>query len=113
MFCEKRFYPVGYFVAKMRSTTPGIWEISKDRRDESSQFEKWSAVADNQKSKRLQSKNLQMTNMPSVWNRYSSITKIDQMGFKAGDKMEMTSIEVLKSKDGKIIEHWTFMTPEE
>jgi predicted ester cyclase len=48
-----------------------------------------------------------------TWQRYKGTLKIDQMGMKAGDKFDMAAIEVAKFKDGKAIEHWTFMEPSE
>jgi hypothetical protein len=33
------------------------------------------------------------------------------MGMKAGQKMEVNSVDVAKFKDGKAVEHWIFMDP--
>lgn len=46
-----------------------------------------------------------------TWQRYKGTLKTDQMGMKAGDKFDMTGLEVCKFKDGKTTEHWTFMQP--
>jgi predicted SnoaL-like aldol condensation-catalyzing enzyme len=35
------------------------------------------------------------------------------MGYKVGEKYDMRAIELAKFKDGKIVEHWTFMEPSE
>ena len=48
-----------------------------------------------------------------TWQRYSGTMKIEQMGMKPGDKFNMSAIEVSKFKDGKAVEHWTFMEPAE
>lgn len=48
-----------------------------------------------------------------TWQRYKGTLKTDQMGMKAGDKFDMTAIEVSKFKDGKAVEHWSFMQPSE
>ena len=44
-----------------------------------------------------------------TWQRYAGVLKTDQMGMKAGEKYNMTALEVSKFKDGKAIEHWTFL----
>jgi predicted ester cyclase len=46
-----------------------------------------------------------------TWQRYKGTLKTAQMGMKAGDKFDMSAIEVAKFKDGKVVEHWTFMQP--
>jgi len=45
------------------------------------------------------------------WQNYSGTAVTDYMGMKAGDKFNMSAIEVAKFKDGKAIEHWSFMQP--
>jgi len=45
------------------------------------------------------------------WQTYSGTMVTDHMGMKAGDKFNMSAIEVAKFKDGKAIEHWSFMQP--
>jgi predicted ester cyclase len=47
------------------------------------------------------------------WLQFSGTMKTDQMGMKAGDKFETTSLEVAKFKNGKVVEHWVFMQPAE
>lgn len=47
------------------------------------------------------------------WLRFKGTLKTDQMGKKAGDKIDMSAIELSKFKDGKAVEHWTFMEPRE
>lgn len=46
-----------------------------------------------------------------AWMRFTGKLKMDMMGMKAGDSYDMTAIELSKFKDGKAIEHWTFMQP--
>jgi predicted ester cyclase len=48
-----------------------------------------------------------------VWSKTSGTAKTDGMGMKAGQKMEMTAVDVAKFKDGKAVEHWIFMDPNE
>ncbi len=45
------------------------------------------------------------------WLRFTGSLKMDMMGMKAGDKYDMSAIELGKYKDGKMTEHWTFMQP--
>ena len=44
------------------------------------------------------------------WMKQSSTMKVDAMGMKAGSKNTFDAIEVSKFKDGKIIEHWSFLS---
>jgi predicted ester cyclase len=43
------------------------------------------------------------------WLKESGTPKADEMGMKAGVRQTFSMIEVSKFKDGKIIEHWSFM----
>ena len=43
------------------------------------------------------------------WMRFTGSLKTDMMGMKAGSSYDMAAIELSKLKDGKVIEHWTFM----
>ncbi len=45
------------------------------------------------------------------WLRFTGTAATSDMGMPAGTKYDMTSIEVSKFKEGKAIEHWTFMQP--
>jgi predicted ester cyclase len=47
------------------------------------------------------------------WMKYSGSMKVDKMGMKAGEKFETKAIEVTRYKDGKVVEHWSFMEPSE
>jgi predicted ester cyclase len=46
-----------------------------------------------------------------TWGKMSGTAKTDGMGMKAGQKMEVNSVDVAKFKDGKAVEHWIFMDP--
>ena len=48
-----------------------------------------------------------------TWAKVSGTAKTDGMGMKAGQKMEMTSVDVAKFKDGKAVEHWIYMDPKD
>lgn len=45
------------------------------------------------------------------WLRFTGTLKTDMMGMKAGSKYDMAAIELTKFKDGKAVEHWSFMQP--
>jgi predicted ester cyclase len=45
------------------------------------------------------------------WIQFSGTCTVASMGMPAGTKVNMSSIEVSKFKDGKAVEHWTFMQP--
>ena len=48
------------------------------------------------------------------WLRFRGTVAMEQMGMKKGDSLNMNSMEVAKfNKDGKVIEHWTFVDPAE
>ena len=46
-----------------------------------------------------------------TWFKATGTAKTDGMGMKAGQKMDMASVDVAKFKDGKAVEHWIFMDP--
>ena len=48
-----------------------------------------------------------------TWGKFSGTLKTDGMGKKAGEKIEMTSVDVSRFKDGKAVEHWSFADPNE
>ncbi len=48
-----------------------------------------------------------------TWGKFSGTLKADGMGKKAGERMEMTSVDVSRFKDGKAVEHWSFADPNE
>jgi predicted ester cyclase len=45
------------------------------------------------------------------WLRFTGTLSKDMMGMKAGSKYDMAAVELTKFKDGKAVEHWTFMQP--
>ena len=44
------------------------------------------------------------------WLKESWVNKTDGMGGKVGEKQSMDAIEVSKFKDGKVTEHWAFIS---
>ena len=47
------------------------------------------------------------------WVQFTGTCKVPSMGMPAGTKMDMSSLEVTKFKDGKATEHWSFVQPAE
>jgi predicted ester cyclase len=47
------------------------------------------------------------------WMNFSGTLKTEMMGMKPGETFNSKSIEVSRFKNGKAIEHWTFMEPSE
>lgn len=75
------------------------------------EFEKMTANWDNMKSEVI--KEFADDEYVISWMRFTGTTKIDQMGMKAGQSYDSKAIEVSKFKDGKAVEHWTYMEPAE
>lgn len=73
------------------------------------QFEKWAAGSENDKTEIL--KELADDEYVMSWSRYTGNAKVAMMGYKPGDKMDMNAIELSKFKDGKAVEHWSFVQP--
>ena len=72
-------------------------------------YEKMVVGYDNSKSEVI--KELADDEYVMSWLRFTGTMKMDQMGMKAGSKIDMSALEVAKFKDGKATEHWTFMQP--
>lgn len=48
-----------------------------------------------------------------MWMKNSGTMKDGMMGMPAGMKYSAYSVEASRFVDGKVVEHWTFMTPED
>lgn len=46
-----------------------------------------------------------------IWTSFEETMIVDAMGMKKGDVFHKTDIELARFKDGKAVEHWTFMEP--
>lgn len=44
------------------------------------------------------------------WIKETSTMKVDEMGMKAGSTNTFDAVEVSKFKDGKVVEHWGFIS---
>ena len=47
------------------------------------------------------------------YNRMTGTTNSEFLGMPANYKFDMTGVDVLKIKDGKIVEHWSYADPNE
>ena len=75
------------------------------------EFEKWAQSVENNTGTVI----TEMANDEYVaqWMHFTGTVVKDNGTMKAGDTYDMTAIELAKCKDGKLIEHWTFLTPQE
>jgi predicted SnoaL-like aldol condensation-catalyzing enzyme len=74
-------------------------------------FKKYGEMSDNMKSEVV--KELADDDYVMSWMKYSGVSKVDEMGMKKGESYTMNAIEVSRCKDGKAVEHWSFMMPSE
>ncbi|HXB92198.1 MAG TPA: ester cyclase [Puia sp.] len=72
-------------------------------------FAKYAAQMDNEKATVI--KELADDEYVMSWMHFEGNYKTAGMGHKAGDKFDMKSIEMARFKDGKAVEHWTMMDP--
>jgi len=75
------------------------------------EFEKMSANNENAKTTII--KEIADDEYVMSWLHFTGTIKEAQMGMKAGDKYDMKAIELAKFKEGKAVEHWTFLEPAE
>ena len=47
------------------------------------------------------------------YNRMTGTTNSEFMGLPSGYKFDMTGVDVLKIKDGKVVDHWSYADPNE
>ena len=74
-------------------------------------LEELSKTSDNMKS--VVKMDLANDEFTSTWYHWTGTWKVDGPGMKKGETYSMEAIEVSKWKDGKAVEHWTFMDPAE
>lgn len=108
-FDTKDFSKVGDYIAEdaidhapPQGDVKGIANIKAE-------FEKMAAMSENDKTEII--KELADDEYVMSWCRYTATAKAAWMGFKPGDKIDMNAIEVAKFKDGKAVEHWSFVQP--
>jgi predicted ester cyclase len=73
------------------------------------EFAKSNAQMGSQKSETI--KELADDEYVMSWMHYSEVMKTDGMGLKAGDTLNIKTLEVARFVDGKAVEHWSFMEP--
>lgn len=110
-FDTKDFSKLGDYIAEDAVDHAGEKGDIKGLANMKAEFEKMSAMNENPKTEII--KELADDEYVMSWLRFTGTSKGDQMGLKAGDKYDMRAIELVKFKDGKAIEHWTFMEPAE
>lgn len=108
-FDTKDFSKLGDFIAEDGVDHAGEQGDIKGLANMKKEFERMVSAYENSKTEVI--KEMADDEYAMTWQRYTGTMKIDQMGMKAGDKFDMTAIEVAKFKDGKAVEHWSFMQP--
>ena len=108
-FDTKDFSKLGDYIAEDCIDHAGESGDIKGLANMKTEFEKMIAGQENAKTEVI--KELADDDYAMVWQRYTGTLTKDQMGKKAGDKYDMTAVEVIKFKDGKATEHWSFMQP--
>lgn len=68
-----------------------------------------SGMAENMKS--VVKMDLANDEFTSTWYNWTGVWKTDGPGMKKGESYSMEAVEISKWKDGKAVEHWTFMQP--
>jgi predicted ester cyclase len=108
-FDTKDFSKLGDYIAEDGIEHAGEKGDIKGLANMKAEFEKMVAGYENSTTEVI--KELADDDYVMTWQRYKGTLKTDQMGMKAGDKFDMSALEVAKFKDGKAVEHWTFMQP--
>jgi len=107
-FETKDFSKLGDYIAEDGVDHAGMTGDIKGLAAMKAEFEKMSAVNENPKTEII--KELADDEYVMSWLRFTGTLKVDQAGMgKAGDKYDMKSMELSKFKDGKAVEHWSFM----
>lgn len=108
-FDKKDFSKLGDYIAEDGIDHAGEMGDIKGLADMKTEFEKMVAIYEDSKTEVI--KELADDEYVMSWLRFTGTLKADQMGMKAGDKFDLAAIEVAKFKDGKVVEHWSFMQP--
>jgi predicted SnoaL-like aldol condensation-catalyzing enzyme len=108
-FDTKDFSKVGDYIAEDGIDHAGQEGDVKGVANIKAAFEKMAAMSENDKTEII--KELADDEYVMSWSHYTGTAKVAGMGFKPGDKIDMNAIELTKFKDGKAVEHWSFMQP--
>ncbi len=110
-FDTKDFSKIGDYIAEDCIDHGGEKGEIKGLANMKAEFEKMVVTMDSQKTETIAE--LANDEYAMSWLHFSGTYKTDQMGMKAGDKYDMKALELSKFKDGKAVEHWTFMEPKD
>jgi len=110
-FDTKDFSKIGDYIAADAVDHSGENGDVKGLDSIKASFVRYTANVESQKTEVI--KELADDEFAMSWIRYTGSFKKDQMGYKAGEKFDMKAIEIAKFKDGKAVEHWTYMDPGE
>ncbi len=110
-FDTKDFSKLGDYIAEDAVDHAGDNGDIKGLANMKAEFEKMSANNENAKTEII--KEIADDEYVMSWLHFTGTVKTAQMGLKAGEKYDMKAIELAKFKDGKAIEHWTFLEPAE
>lgn len=75
------------------------------------EYEKWVTYSENTRIKIITE--MATEEYAIVWIRFEEKMKQDVGDMHTGEVYEKTDIEVARLKDGKVVEHWTFIEPSE
>lgn len=107
-FEKKDFTELGKFVADdcidhyMEGELKGLVKMKEE-------YEKWIGMSQNSPIK----SKVEFANddFVMIWTSFEETMLMDAMGMKKGQVFHKTDIELARFKDGKAVEHWTFMEP--
>ena len=108
-FETKDFSKMGDYIAEDGVDHAGEKGDVKGLANIKAEMEKMAAYSENDKNEII--RELADDEYVMSWCRYTGTVKMAWMGLKPGDKIDMKAIEVSKYKDGKAVEHWSFMQP--
>lgn len=109
-FKEKNFTNLGKYVADDCIDHSGIDGDLKGLAQMKAEYEKWAPMFD--MSKRKVIKELADDEYAMVWMSFEGTMQTDDMGLKKGTVFEKTDVEIARFKDGKVVEHWTMVQPD-
>ena len=110
-FDTKDFSKLGDYIAADGIDHAGETGEIKGVENMKAEYAKMSAAFTSMKSEVI--KELADDEYVMSWMKFTGTMARDLYGKKAGETMSATSIELSKFKDGKAVEHWTFMEPAE
>jgi predicted ester cyclase len=108
-FDTKDFSKIGDHIAEDGIDHAGQQGDVKGVANIKAEFEKMAAMSENDKTEII--KELADDEYVMSWSHYTGTAKVAGMGLKPGDKIDMNGIELTKFKDGKAVEHWSFVQP--